>query len=418
MTMNELSMKQNDAHECIGSVDYRQPRFVPAGEPVAANEPSSPPLHRWGRGRSAFGRRIAVLEHFHQSCSAVPGHLRCGLFGLGLRFGSVTGFFKPAPSPKPRPSPKILAAQRYIFSVNALVLFLIAGGLRTAQGQGQLLKEETVSSHFLEGKRAFRVYLPASYRTNLTARYPVLYLNDGQNMFSSAGMDIAAGWGNWALDRTVDELTRDKKMAEIILVAVDNSRTRFVEYNGRANSTNGVTPFENYAEFLMEELKPRIDGEYRTKPDAAHTGIMGSSLGGICSLALAWEHPDVFGRAACLSGAFEVDQTNFVTRVLGGYRGKPKPFRFYLDSGTSDFAGGDDDDALTQEVYKQMRRIGWKRRDLRHFTDDHPLTLKELRKSGIRHDKWVEAQTSQHNELYWRLRAWRALTFLFPADGK
>ena len=300
----------------------------------------------------------------------------------------------------------------------SLVILLFAGAARTAPGQGQLLKPETVSSHFLEGKRTIRVYLPASYRTNLTARYPVLYLNDGQNVFSSAGLDIAAGWGNWSLDQTADELARDKKMAEIIMVAVDNSRTRFVEYNGRVNSPNGVTPFENYAEFLTEELKPRIDVEYRTKPDAAHTGVMGSSLGGVCSLALAWEHPDVFGQAACLSGAFEVDQTNIVKHVLGNYRGKPKPFRFYVDSGTSDFAGGDDNEELTQEVYKQMRRIGWRGRDLRHFTDDHPLTLKELGKSGIRHDKWAEAQTSQHNELYWRLRAWRALTFLFPPDEK
>jgi len=60
------------------------------------------------------------LEHFDQSCSAGWDPRDSGLFGLGLRFGSVTGCFKPAPSPKPRPRPKILAAQRYIFSVNAL----------------------------------------------------------------------------------------------------------------------------------------------------------------------------------------------------------------------------------------------------------------------------------------------------------
>ena len=104
---------------------------------------------------------------------------------------------------------------------------------------------------FLKATGQFRVYLPASYATNSTGRYSVLYLNDGQNMFSSAGDNIANSWGNWALDKTVDDLTRDKKMKEIIMVAVDNSRTRFVEYNGRVNSTNGVTPFfENYAEFL------------------------------------------------------------------------------------------------------------------------------------------------------------------------
>jgi enterochelin esterase-like enzyme len=199
---------------------------------------------------------------------------------------------------------------------------------------------------------------------------------------------------------------------------VDNDRIRFLEYNGRANSASGVTPFENYAAFLTEELKPRIDREYRTKPDAEHTGVMGSSLGGICSLALAWEHPEVFGRAGCLSGAFQVDQTNFLNHVLADYGGKPKPFRLYLDSGTKDFTGGDDNNSLTEKAYKELRRIGWKGRELRRYVDDHPLTMAELGNSGIRHDKWAEAQTSQHNELYWRLRAWRALAFLFPTDEK
>lgn len=288
----------------------------------------------------------------------------------------------------------------------------------TGWGQGQLLKEESVPSHFLEGNRTIRVYLPPSYKTNLARRYPVLYLNDGQNVFSSAGNDIASGWGNWALDKTVDELTRDRKMEEIIMVAVDNSVTRFAEYNGRMTSTNGVTPFENYSAFLTEELKPHIDNKFRTMPGATNTGIMGSSLGGICSVALAWEHPEVFGKAACLSGAFQIDQTNFLKHVLGDYRGQPKPFRLYLDSGIRDYTGGDDNRALTEKVYREFRRIGWKKRDLERFTDDHALTLTELGKSGVRHDKWGEAQTSQHNELYWRLRAWRALEFMFPPGKK
>ena len=299
-----------------------------------------------------------------------------------------------------------------------LVFVLAAAAIQTASAQSQLLKEESVPSHFLDASRTIRVYLPPSYRTNLTKRYPVLYLNDGQNVFTSGGVDIAFGWGNWALDRTADELVEAKKMQEIIMVAVDNSRTRFLEYNGRVNVTNRVTPFENYSAFLVEELKPYIDREFRTKPDAAHTGIMGSSLGGICSVALAWQHPEVFGQAACLSGAFQVDQTNFLDRVLAPYRGKPKPFRLYIDSGVKDFTGGDDNNGLTQAVYRELRRIGWSHSNLRHFTDDHPLTFAELGKSGIRHDKWAEAQTSQHNELYWRLRAWRTLEFLFPPGGK
>ena len=75
--------------------------------------------------------------------------------------------------------------------------------------------------------------------------------------------------------------------------------------------------------------------------------------------------------------------------------------------------GGDDGRSLTRQVAAELRRIGWPK-NLKLYFDAKPLTLAELKKSGLRRDKWAEAQTSQHNEFYWRLRAWRALTFLFP----
>ena len=140
---------------------------------------------------------------------------------------------------------------------------------------------------------------------------------------------------------------------------------------------------------------------------------MGSSLGGIRSIIVAWEHPEVFGRAASLSGAFQVERTNFFNKVLRPYQGKAKPTRLYLDSGVVDFTGGDDGKKLTSAVAEELRRIGW-RGEMVDFVDAKPLTLPELEQAGLRRDKWAEAQTSQHNEFYWRLRVWRALTFLFP----
>jgi hypothetical protein len=68
---------------------------------------------------------------------------------------------------------------------------------------------------------------------------------------------------------------------------------------------------------------------------------------------------------------------------------------------------------LTSAVAEELRRIGWGR-ELFQFIDAKPMTLPELEKAGLRKDKWGEAQTSQHNEFYWRLGVWRALTFLFP----
>jgi hypothetical protein len=122
----------------------------------------------------------------------------------------------------------------------------------------------------------------------------------------------------------------------------------------------------------------------------------------------------VFGRAASLSGAFQVEKTNFLSTILHPYRDNAKPTRLYLDSGEVDFTGRDDGQKLTAAVSEEFRRLGWGK-EVMHYVDAKPLTLPELEKSGLRRDKWAEAQTSQHNEFYWRLRVWRALTFLFPS---
>jgi enterochelin esterase-like enzyme len=295
-------------------------------------------------------------------------------------------------------------------------MFLVLSlGLHTGRGQGRIIEPVEIPSSHIGGTRTVRIYLPPSYAKQTDRRFPVLYLQDGQNVFSTAGTNIAFGWGSWELDKTVDQLCHDGKMQEIIMVAVDNSAARYVEYCGKVGAPSSATntAFESYTAFLIKELKPCMDREYRTQPDAAHTGIMGSSLGGICSMVLAWEHPEVFGRAASLSGAFQVERTNFLNQVLQTYHGKPKPIRIYLDSGMIDFTGGDDGCALTGEVSKEFSRIGWKK-DLLHYIDAEPVAVLKLEQTGLRQDKWSEAQTSQHNEFYWRLRSWRALTFLFP----
>jgi predicted alpha/beta superfamily hydrolase len=283
------------------------------------------------------------------------------------------------------------------------------------QAEERLLKEE-VPSKFLNASRTVSgsICHPHIPRRPTTA-YPVLYVHDGQNVFSSAGTNICVGWGNWELDKTVDELSRAKKMEEVILVAIDNSPARYAEYCGRHHSdaTNANTEFENYTAFLIRGLKPSIDSKCRTRPEPTNTGTLGSSMGGICSIILAWEHPEVFGKAASLSGAFQVEKTNFLNNILRPYQGKAKLTRLYMDSGVVDFTGGDDGRILTAAVVEEFERIGWAK-ELMPFVDETPLTVAELEKTGLRRDKWGEAQTSQHNEFYWRLRVWRALTFLFP----
>jgi enterochelin esterase-like enzyme len=308
-----------------------------------------------------------------------------------------------------------------------LILFLSFPAL----SQERFIVEKFSSRNL--GERTVRIYLPASYRTNTAGQYPVLYLHDGQNVFSFAGTNVAFGWGSWELDRTADRLAAESKMQEIIMVAVDNSPARLAEYGGaHHNGTNELTPYEKYEAFLLKELKPGIDSRYRTLSKPADTAVMGSSMGGLCSLVLAWEHPEVFGGAASLSGAFMMNHTNLLNSVLRPYQGPNKDLRLYLDCGTVDFTGGDDGHALTTQVAEELRRIGYqdclpdslqkglfrRKPAVMLFVDEKPLSPTELEKTGLRKDKWAEAGTSQHNEFYWRLRVWRALEFLFPQPLK
>lgn len=294
-----------------------------------------------------------------------------------------------------------------------------------------------MASKVLGGERIVRIYLPPSYESAMDRRFPVLYVHDGQNAFSTVGTNVAFGWGNWELDLTTTRLIGEKKLREIILVAVDASNLRYEEYRGWARplpqdrpadeSTPGRrrspyagdnTPYERHAKFLVEELKPKIDREYRTLPGPADTATLGSSMGGICSVALAWRRPDVFGSAASFSGAFQVENRYFISQVLRKWAGSPKPFRLYIDSGVTDYTGGDDGAKDTKTVADLFAANGWTPGTyLMHYVDATPLKGSALASTGLRADKWDEAGRSQHNEFYWRLRAWRALTFLFPPDS-
>jgi predicted alpha/beta superfamily hydrolase len=291
---------------------------------------------------------------------------------------------------------------------------------------GQIVFEGPIASSTLGGERFVRIYLPGSYLTAKESCFPVLYIHDGQNAFSTAGDHVAFGWGNWQLDRTAGELSAAGRMQEIIMVAVDSGSERYKEYCGPVNRTvemrraspGAASAFERYRQFLVRELKPRMDREYRTRPGPASTGLIGSSMGGLCSLALAWQDPGVFGKAASISGAFQVERRRFIS-LLRAYTGRPKRVQIYLDSGVTDYSGGDDGRKDTAAVARELRRIGWREGvDLMEYAETHLLDEAESAGAGVPRDKWKEAAASQHNELYWRLRAWRALTFLFPPDNR
>jgi len=280
------------------------------------------------------------------------------------------------------------------------------------------IQKHSIPSRALDRSRDVQVALPASYDRSNSLRYPVLYLLDGQNVFSTAGPGAAFGWGGWDTDLTAQAMAREGFTKEIILVAVHNSPARYQEYKGPStNSISSDSPHTRYTRFMVEELKPWVDRTFRTLPSPSDTAILGSSMGGLASLAIAWSHPTVFGGAGCLSGAFQVEGTNFLRTTLMPYAGAPKPFRIYIDSGVTDFTGGDDGRGNTERVVAQLRRIGWRDGiNLRYEVDATPRRPDQLRQLGLPEHKWEEAQRSQHNEFYWRIRFRDALRFLFPSQ--
>ncbi len=169
------------------------------------------------------------------------------------------------------------------------------------------------------------VLLPKSYNTAKDKKYPVLYMHDGQNCF-----DPKTSYSNidWQIDERSDSLSAIGEMEEIIIAAINNTDERMQEYG---NTPKGL----EYLDFIIEELKPFIDSNYRTKPDKHNTALMGSSMGGLISYLGIWYHPEVFGKAACLSISLSprlVDHKKFFDLAKEFHYYK-RDLKIYIDTG-------------------------------------------------------------------------------------
>jgi predicted alpha/beta superfamily hydrolase len=128
-------------------------------------------------------------------------------------------------------------------------------------------------------------------------RYPVLYMHDGQNLFEP---ETAFNKGeHWRVGETAAELIEAGRIVPPIIVGIYNTgEMRIDEYTPTTDTKLGGGQATTYGRMIVEELKPLVDRTYRTQTDRASTGIAGSSLGGLASLHLAFNHPAVF-RQGC-----------------------------------------------------------------------------------------------------------------------
>jgi predicted alpha/beta superfamily hydrolase len=259
---------------------------------------------------------------------------------------------------------------------------------------GDIRFHKSFHSKILNNDRDVVVYLPPGYESNKSKRYPVLYLHDGQNLFDGATSFIPGK--EWRVDETAQALIIARRIEPLIIVGINNAgKERIDEYTPAPDEKYKMGgKADLYGRMLVEELKPFIDSTYKTRKDAGHTGIGGSSLGGLVSLYLALKYPDVFGRAAVVSPSVWFANKQIV-QYAEALKSKPH-VRIWMDMGTKE--GRTRDDALQSVV-------------------DARLLKDTLVKKGWRPGKdltYFEAQGAEHNETAWAERVGQILEFLFP----
>ena len=252
---------------------------------------------------------------------------------------------------------------------------------------------KSVSSKYLKRSRNVIVLLPPGYE-NSGKRYPVLYAHDGQNLFN----EKTSSAGEWRLDENISALQKKGLLQGIIVVGIYNTSARIDEYTpsrikpgaNKYLKNGGGGKLRAYARFIVEELKPMIDRKYRTLKGRKHTGVMGSSLGGLASFYILGWYPGVFSKAACISPSFWWDKQ----RVLRDIRNLrfPVDSRIYLDGGWKE--GADE-----SSMIKWMRLVkgGLLRKGLRDF----------------RNIFYHEDPRGAHSEGDWARRGQWPLLFLF-----
>jgi len=156
------------------------------------------------------------------------------------------------------------------------------------------LLSETVEMPQLETTRRVQVLLPHDYDSS-DKNYPVLYLHDGQNLFGAG-----VGFGSWAIDQKMAILAH-RHRHEVILVSIDHGEEERLREFSPYKTQFGRGKGREYINFIVHTLKPQIDAQYRTLTDPSHTGIGGSSMGGLISIYAGLIYPSIFGRLMIFS---------------------------------------------------------------------------------------------------------------------
>jgi len=244
--------------------------------------------------------------------------------------------------------------------------------------------------------RTVTVYLPTGALSEPVL--PVLYMHDGQNLFSPD-----AFFGGWRVSETLDVAIGEGTLAPMVVVGIDNTPARFEEYTPVTDVLDGMRvggQADEYADFVVDGIKPFVEDRYPVATDPAFVGTMGSSLGGLVSLYIGLRHPDVFGQVASMSGTIDWGSLGAANPTIDLLYADDPPFglRIYVDSGggmgTGCLGGDFDNYCGNVRLAYTLRGMGW--------LDEVDLIY-----------RWQPG--ALHNEAAWADRFLDALIDWFPA---
>jgi predicted alpha/beta superfamily hydrolase len=262
------------------------------------------------------------------------------------------------------------------------LLFLFFFVLCTTNAQQSTASKQvstfTIDAPQLKASKKVWVYLPKNYTTS-AKKYPVIYMHDAQNLFDAK----TAAYGEWNIDETLDSIN-----AQVIVIGIEHGGDKRVdELTPYKNVKYGGGKADDYLDFIVKTLKPKVDAMYRTKNNAGNTAIFGSSIGGLVSFYAAVKYPDVFEKVGCFSPSFW-----FGRNEMNDLLAKTKDFKtkIYFLCGDNE---GDDD------VIRDMKNV-------EHWVNTKRCECKKLNKEVI-------VEGGQHNEKLWRESFKKAYLWLF-----
>lgn len=246
---------------------------------------------------------------------------------------------------------------------------------------------EVLSEEFyipqLKRSRKITVLLPADYYKNTIKNYPVVYMNDAQNLYGE-GSD----YGNWEVDKRLSLLKKHQGL-DVIIVALDHGNgNRQEEYSPYKTNIKGQGM--RYATFIVRNLKPLIDSTYRTLSERQFTGIGGSSMGGLISIYTGMMYPETIGRLMVFSPALWTSPKIYFDAV---------EFFNPLDTKIYIYGGGNESETMIPNIEKLKSTI-----ESQGFATNKLQIRAEVDPKG------------EHNESRWGQEFPKAIHWLFEKE--